>query len=51
MFNFWVNQRIFLALATGDARPLAKAMRETQKIPAAAQWAHFPPVLIHLVNQ
>ena len=41
MFNFWVNQRIFLALATGDARPLAKAMRETQKIPAAAQWAHF----------
>jgi maltose alpha-D-glucosyltransferase/alpha-amylase len=41
MFNFWVNQRIFLALATGDARPLAKALRETQKIPAAAQWAHF----------
>jgi maltose alpha-D-glucosyltransferase/alpha-amylase len=41
MFNFHVNQRVFLALATGDARPLAKALRETRPRPASAQWAIF----------
>jgi maltose alpha-D-glucosyltransferase / alpha-amylase len=41
MFNFWVNQRLFLALASGDARPLAKALRETKRLPPTAQWAHF----------
>ena len=41
MFNFWVNQRLFHALATGDARPLATALRQTQRIPGMSQWAHF----------
>jgi maltose alpha-D-glucosyltransferase/alpha-amylase len=41
MFNFWVNQHLFYALASGDARPLAKAIKETCNIPAAAQWAQF----------
>jgi maltose alpha-D-glucosyltransferase / alpha-amylase len=41
MFDFWVNQRLFYALASGDARPLAEALRQTAKIPALAQWAQF----------
>jgi maltose alpha-D-glucosyltransferase / alpha-amylase len=41
MFNFWVNQRLFLALASADARPLAAALRETRNLPQGAQWAHF----------
>jgi maltose alpha-D-glucosyltransferase/alpha-amylase len=41
MFNFWVNQRLFLSLATGDARPLAAALRATKSLPPTAQWAHF----------
>jgi maltose alpha-D-glucosyltransferase/alpha-amylase len=41
MFNFWVNQHLFLALATGDARPLAGALQATRKLPPTAQWAHF----------
>lgn len=41
MFNFWVNQRTFYALASGDARPLAKALEQTRERPSTAQWAHF----------
>jgi maltose alpha-D-glucosyltransferase / alpha-amylase len=41
MFNFWVNQHLFLSLATGDARPLADALRKTRALPATAQWAQF----------
>jgi maltose alpha-D-glucosyltransferase/alpha-amylase len=41
IFNFWVNQHLFLALATGDARPLASALRSTARIPPGTQWAHF----------
>jgi maltose alpha-D-glucosyltransferase / alpha-amylase len=41
IFNFWVNQHLFLALATGAARPLADALRATAKIPPGAQWAYF----------
>ena len=41
MFNFWVNQHLWLALAAGDARPLAQALRATRKLPPTAQWAHF----------
>src|ERR1041385_7135547 len=29
MFNFWVNPHLFLALASHDTRPLAKALRQT----------------------
>ena len=41
MFNFWVNQHLFYALASADARPLAKALRATAGIDGSAQWAHF----------
>src|SRR6478672_9247124 len=41
MFNFWVNQHLFVSLATGDARPLAAALQATRKLPPTGQWAHF----------
>lgn len=41
MFNFFVNQHLFYALASGDVRPLVEALRATRKIPANAQWAQF----------
>jgi maltose alpha-D-glucosyltransferase / alpha-amylase len=41
MFNFWVNQHLFLSLASRDARPLAAALRATRKLPPTAQWAQF----------
>jgi maltose alpha-D-glucosyltransferase/alpha-amylase len=41
MFNFWVNQHLFYALASGDTGPLAKALRATDLLDGAAQWAHF----------
>jgi len=41
IFNFWVNQHVFLALATGDARPVAAALRETANIPSSGVWAYF----------
>jgi maltose alpha-D-glucosyltransferase/alpha-amylase len=41
MFNFWVNQHLFLGLATEDARPLATALQATRRLPPTGQWAHF----------
>ena len=41
MFNFWVNQHLFLSLATEDARPLATALEATRSLPPTGQWAHF----------
>lgn len=41
MFNFHVNQHLFYALASGDARPLAAAMKQTKPRPATAQWGLF----------
>src|SRR5580658_5282608 len=41
MFNFEVNQHLFLALATSDCRKLKKAMMETKRRPATAQWGQF----------
>jgi maltose alpha-D-glucosyltransferase/alpha-amylase len=41
MFNFFVNQHLFYALATAEAVPLVDALRATKKIPAAGQWAQF----------
>jgi maltose alpha-D-glucosyltransferase/alpha-amylase len=41
MFNFDVNQNLFLALASGDSRQLVKAMRATKSRPATAQWGQF----------
>jgi maltose alpha-D-glucosyltransferase/alpha-amylase len=41
LFNFFVNQHVFYALAAGDARPLTRALQRTAEIPPNAQWAHF----------
>ena len=41
MLNFPVNQRLFYALATGDIRPLVKALEATYERPQAAQWVNF----------
>jgi maltose alpha-D-glucosyltransferase / alpha-amylase len=41
MFNFEVNQHAFYALATGDSRPLIKALKATRTSEATAQWGHF----------
>jgi maltose alpha-D-glucosyltransferase/alpha-amylase len=41
MFNFEVNQHLFYAMASGDARPLMKAMEDTKPRPATAQWGQF----------
>ena len=41
IFNFEVNQHLFYGLATGDSRPLVKAMRATKPRPATAQWGQF----------
>jgi maltose alpha-D-glucosyltransferase/alpha-amylase len=41
VFNFEVNQHLFLALATSDCRKLKKAMLATKRRPATAQWGQF----------
>jgi maltose alpha-D-glucosyltransferase/alpha-amylase len=41
IFNFPVNQALFYALATADARPLRKALQASQGMPPHAQWANF----------
>ncbi|MDX5418031.1 MAG: alpha-amylase family protein [Hymenobacteraceae bacterium] len=41
MFNFYVNQHLFYALATGELEPLAEALEETRTHIPTVQWAHF----------
>jgi maltose alpha-D-glucosyltransferase/alpha-amylase len=41
MLNFWVNQRVFYTLATGDAAPLRQALLDTYHRPHASQWGVF----------
>ncbi|MFC3199997.1 alpha-amylase family protein [Parapedobacter deserti] len=41
MFNFYVNQFLFYALATEDLRLFTKAIEDTKEKPKTAQWAHF----------
>lgn len=41
MFNFYVNQYIFYALATADIKPLVKALEATRLYFHTSQWAHF----------
>jgi len=41
LFNFFVNQHVFYALASGDARPLARAIIATKNVTPYAQWANF----------
>lgn len=44
MFNFHVNQHLFLSLAKGKAAPLARALEKTHDLPKLAQWG------LHLRN-
>lgn len=41
MFNFFVNQHLFYALATAEIAPLVEALQATKKLPPTAQWAQF----------
>ena len=41
VFNFMLNQHLFLSLARGDAEPMRKVLWETPKIPDQGQWATF----------
>lgn len=42
MFNFLVNQNVFYALASGDTRPLVRALERTRvDDEETSQWAHF----------
>ena len=41
MFNFYVNQHLFYALASGNVEPLADALTATRSLPPSAQWAQF----------
>lgn len=41
MFNFYVNQYLFFALASGEVEPLRKALEETRIHFPTVQWAHF----------
>lgn len=41
MFNFYVNQYIFYALATGEIQPLIDALEATRLYFHTSQWAHF----------
>ncbi len=41
MFNFYVNQHIFYALASGDAEPLAEALEATRNTHQMTHWAQF----------
>jgi maltose alpha-D-glucosyltransferase/alpha-amylase len=41
VFNFQVNQQFFGAMVTGDARPVAEALRAAPPMHDAAQWANF----------
>jgi maltose alpha-D-glucosyltransferase / alpha-amylase len=41
LFNFYANQYLFLALATGRAAPLVEALRRLPALPPGAQWANF----------
>jgi maltose alpha-D-glucosyltransferase/alpha-amylase len=41
MLNFWVNQRMFYTLATGDTVPLRKALLDTYDRPYSSQWGIF----------
>ncbi|HXU81114.1 MAG TPA: alpha-amylase family protein, partial [Polyangia bacterium] len=41
ILNFFVNQHLVYALASGDCRPLAQALRSTHRHAETAQWGNF----------
>lgn len=41
LFNFFLNQRLFLALARQDATPIIDGLKQQPNIPPTTQWANF----------
>ncbi|WP_230533092.1 alpha-amylase family protein [Microvirga roseola] len=41
IFNFVLNQNMFLALSRRDAEPIRKALSQMPELPETAQWANF----------
>lgn len=41
LFNFYTQQHLFYALATGKLKLYKKSLQETKNIPAQSQWANF----------
>jgi maltose alpha-D-glucosyltransferase/alpha-amylase len=41
IFNFWLNQHLFLALAQEQAGPIREALAAAPKLPAMCQWGTF----------
>jgi maltose alpha-D-glucosyltransferase/alpha-amylase len=41
VFNFLVNQQLFLALARGSAEPLSRCLKQMHKPPKHCQWGMF----------
>jgi maltose alpha-D-glucosyltransferase/alpha-amylase len=41
LFNFMLNQHLWLAFASEDANPIHDALQETASIPGSDQWATF----------
>lgn len=41
IFNFYMNQHLFLAMARGDAAPIRDAYAALPRIPKFCQWANF----------
>jgi maltose alpha-D-glucosyltransferase / alpha-amylase len=41
IFNFMLNQHVYLAFAREDAEPIRRVMREQPPIPRKSQWATF----------
>ena len=41
VFNFLVNQQLFLSFARGSAEPVAKCLKQMQQPPAHCQWGMF----------
>jgi maltose alpha-D-glucosyltransferase/alpha-amylase len=41
MFNFYANQYLFYALASGETKDFVKALQDTKQKPPLAQWAFF----------
>ncbi len=41
IFNFFVNQHLWLAMARGEAKPILDAYAALPKIPKYCQWANF----------
>ena len=41
VFNFLVNQHLFLSLARGSAKPLAESLAQMPELPRHANWAMF----------